>query len=261
MILNPCKEQGKFSVEHLGMILNRLKEQGKFSVEHLGMILNRLKEQGKFSVEHLGMILNRLKEQGKFNVEHLGMILNRLKEQGKFSVEHLGMILNRLKEQGKFSVEHLGMILNRLKEQGRNYRLVVICSSENEDRSRIVAALDKYRRPQLPTDHTNIKKISPDKAENNCRCSVRVIKSWRAGVGKSLYKKRMVTDLYKLITNITRRKASNVQEGVDAFLFQLLVLGCLGHSTGNVWRRSELDYYIIESMPLLARDMDVQVSC
>jgi len=51
-----------------------------------------------------------------------------------------------------------------------------------------------------------------------------------------------------------------VQEGVDAFLFQLLVLGCLGHSSGYVWRKSEMDYYIIESMPLLARNTDTQVS-
>ena len=50
-----------------------------------------------------------------------------------------------------------------------------------------------------------------------------------------------------------------VQEGVDALLFQLLVLGCLAHSSGHVWRRSELDYYIIENMPLLARDSDMQV--
>ncbi|CAG2215370.1 RNF213 [Mytilus edulis] len=45
-----------------------------------------------------------------------------------------------------------------------------------------------------------------------------------------------------------------VQEGVDTFLFQLLVLGCHRHSSGYLWRRSEMDYYIIESMPLL--DMD-----
>ena len=29
------------------------------------------------------------------------------------------------------------------------YKLVVVCSTENEYRSRMVAALDKYRRPQL----------------------------------------------------------------------------------------------------------------
>jgi hypothetical protein len=42
------------------------------------------------------------------------------------------------------------------------------------------------------------------------RCSVRIVKSWRAGVGKSLYKKRMVAELYKTVPNIPRRKSSNV---------------------------------------------------
>ncbi|CAG2195832.1 RNF213 [Mytilus edulis] len=50
-----------------------------------------------------------------------------------------------------------------------------------------------------------------------------------------------------------------VQDGVDAFLFQLLVLGCLSQTSGSVWRRSDMDYYIIESMPLLARDSETQV--
>lgn len=31
-----------------------------------------------------------------------------------------------------------------------------------------------------------------------CRCTVRVVKSNRAGVGKTLYQKRMVTDLTRL---------------------------------------------------------------
>ena len=30
------------------------------------------------------------------------------------------------------------------------YKLVVVCSTEKENHSRIVAALDKYRRPPLP---------------------------------------------------------------------------------------------------------------
>lgn len=50
-----------------------------------------------------------------------------------------------------------------------------------------------------------------------------------------------------------------VQDGVDAFLFQLLVLGCLGHSSGHVWRKTDLDYYIIESMPLLIKGSDSKV--
>ena len=62
-----------------------------------------------------------------------------------------------------------------------------------------------------------------------------------------------------LIFNVLKNSLLQVQEGVDAFLFQLLVLGCLGHSSGYVWRKSEMDYYIIESMPLLARNTDAQV--
>ena len=42
------------------------------------------------------------------------------------------------------------------------------------------------------------------------RCSVRIVKSWRAGIGKTLYKKRMVAEMSKLVHNINRRKSSNV---------------------------------------------------
>ena len=62
-----------------------------------------------------------------------------------------------------------------------------------------------------------------------------------------------------ILSNDTFYLFLQVQEGVDALLFQLLVLGCLVHSSGHVWRKSELDYYIIENMPLLARDSDMQV--
>ncbi|XP_052062680.1 E3 ubiquitin-protein ligase rnf213-alpha-like isoform X2 [Mytilus californianus] len=200
--------------------------------------------------------------------------------------------------------------LRKAENKGIKYRLVVICSSENEYRSRIVAALDKYHKPPLHTDVNMVRKYllskfkvdkwdkewTPASTVDYERCSVRVVKSWRAGVGKSLYKKRMVESLVKQVSStqnsitipIHEKTLNNdeiidvfreeilppqiyrprifhidisheVQEGVDVFLFQLLILGCIGHSSGYVWRRSELDYYIIESMPLLARDTDVQV--
>jgi len=71
-----------------------------------------------------------------------------------------------------------------------------------------------------------------------------------------------------IISTTNRFKAINFIQGPICicnnfhhdFLFQLLVLGCLGHSFGYVWRKSEMDYYIIESMPLLARNTDTQVS-
>ncbi|CAC5418278.1 RNF213 [Mytilus coruscus] len=216
-------------------------------------------------------------------------------------------------DRGERTLERL---MKNAESKGMKYRLVVICSSENEYKSRVVAALDKYHRPQLPIDVPNVRKylltkmkversttgVRPASAVDFERCSVRVVKSWRAGVGKTLYKKRMVADLYKLVPNIPRRMSSNVtiplhekainkndimdiflqetlpprcheprifhidishevQEGVDAFLFQLLILGCLGHSSGHVWRRLDVDYYIIESMPLLARSTDAKLKC
>ncbi|CAC5425101.1 RNF213 [Mytilus coruscus] len=216
-------------------------------------------------------------------------------------------------DRGERTLERL---MKNAESKGMKYRLVVICSSENEYKSRVVAALDKYHRPQLPIDVPNVRKylltklkversttgVRPASAVDFERCSVRIVKSWRAGVGKTLYKKRMVADLYKLVPNIPRRMSSNVtiplhekaintndimdiflqetlpprcheprifhidishevQEGVDAFLFQLLILGCLGHSSGHVWRRLDVDYYIIESMPLLARSTDAKLKC
>ena len=45
----------------------------------------------------------------------------------------------------------------------RGYRLIVICGSDNEYRSRIVAALDKYRRPALPINVQNISRYLVEK--------------------------------------------------------------------------------------------------
>lgn len=50
-----------------------------------------------------------------------------------------------------------------------------------------------------------------------------------------------------------------VQNGVDAFLFKLLVLGCLTHSSGYVWRKSAMDYYIVETLPLMITDTNSKV--
>lgn len=46
---------------------------------------------------------------------------------------------------------------------------------------------------------------------------------------------------------------------MDDFLFDLIILGCLHHSSGNVWRKDAIDYYIIESMPPLSKGTGVQV--
>ncbi|CAG2216927.1 RNF213 [Mytilus edulis] len=177
------------------------------------------------------------------------------------------------------------------------FKLVVVCSRENEYKSRMVAALDKYRDHKCPLVEKNMSRLICLK---DLLSSVRVVKSWRAGVGKSLFKMNMVTALMEKQVNVDGENcfvvsiplydralvvdevlevllehtnpphvreprifhfdiSHEVQDGVDAFLFQLLVLGCLSHTSGNVWRRSDMDYYIIESMPLLARDSETQV--
>lgn len=39
---------------------------------------------------------------------------------------------------------------------------------------------------------------------------------------------------------------SQVKKGLDALLFNLLILGMLKSSSGEVWRRSSSDLYVIE---------------
>lgn len=50
------------------------------------------------------------------------------------------------------------------------YKLVVVCSTEKENHSRIVAALDKYRRPPLPLlSHEKTAKYIKDKLTFNIK--------------------------------------------------------------------------------------------
>ncbi|KAL3881511.1 hypothetical protein ACJMK2_027943, partial [Sinanodonta woodiana] len=181
------------------------------------------------------------------------------------------------------------------------YRLVVICSAENEYKSQMITALDKFRQPPLPIPDVHyiadyVRKKLQEKegsvaaAVDFDSSTVRVVKSWRAGVGKSLYVKRRneeltqknphhkMTDLVNiplqdkeinifLVTQILLTHilppgvttprifhldiAHEVQEGVDFFLFNLLILGCLTDKSGFVWRRSPRDLYLIETMPIV----------
>ncbi|KAJ8315845.1 hypothetical protein KUTeg_007995 [Tegillarca granosa] len=100
---------------------------------------------------------------------------------------------------------------------GNQYKLVVVCSQENELRSRIVAALDRFRRPPLPMGRKqDIRKylqvkLKVEKIKGNLKpashvdfdhSSVRVVKSWRAGVGKTLHMQRQLEDLRVLNSGI-----------------------------------------------------------
>ncbi|KAK3585578.1 hypothetical protein CHS0354_036765 [Potamilus streckersoni] len=195
----------------------------------------------------------------------------------------------------------LEQYMQQRKELDLEYKLVVVCSAENEYKSRIITALDRFRRPPLPIPDIQhianyvgrklqVKEGNSAAAVDFDSSSVRVVKSWRAGVGKSLYVKRRnqelmqnfyrykITDLVNiplqdkeinvsqvtqiLLTHILPHGvttprifhldiAHEVQEGVDFFLFNLLILGCLTDKFGYVWRRLPRDLYLIETMPIV----------
>ncbi|PFX19442.1 E3 ubiquitin-protein ligase RNF213 [Stylophora pistillata] len=202
---------------------------------------------------------------------------------------------------------------------GEHYGLVVICSSENEDRANVIAALDQYRvaAPPCPSPedlrgylkhqfkappsqggYIGSSKITWTTAgsldpENLC---VRIVSSHRGGLGKTLYVRRLTEQLPNLVNNdmvmttwrgqdsktflhVTVPLHGNstdssmlvdallphmvkvnvplsrifhldvspsMRRGLDALLFNLLVLGCLCDKIGRVWRRRSTDLYIIE---------------
>ncbi|XP_052238403.1 E3 ubiquitin-protein ligase RNF213-like [Dreissena polymorpha] len=189
---------------------------------------------------------------------------------------------------------------------GKQYRLAIICGSDNEYRCPFVSSLDKYVRPTPTIQQEAVQAYIEAKlvVQNHLaasivdfkRCSVRVVKSNRAGVGKSLYIKRKAEGLktklaafvnvqtehvsiplqekfinthevtHALLKYTSRPElqtarlfhidiSHEVQEGIDIFLFNLLILGCLVDNNGHVWRRSRNDLYMIEAMPIMKNNM------
>ncbi|XP_046558704.1 E3 ubiquitin-protein ligase RNF213-like [Haliotis rubra] len=187
--------------------------------------------------------------------------------------------------------------------EGPNYQLVILCSTENEFKARIVAALERQRCPPPPLQHLEdirqylLLKFSQKYQKQGMTSAsgldfdsstVRVIKSKRAGVGKTLYKKRQVEALQRLNPRVPATSVSihlyeksvstttvaeklldhtlqpgqvqprifhldisyEVQEGVDYLLFNLLVLGCISNNMGHVWLKSPLDLYLVETIPI-----------
>ncbi|XP_046581771.1 E3 ubiquitin-protein ligase rnf213-beta-like, partial [Haliotis rubra] len=183
-------------------------------------------------------------------------------------------------------------------------QLVILCSTENEFKARIVAALERQRCPPPALQNLHdvktylllkfSQKVECDQDHNPASnldfssSTVRVIKSKRAGVGKTLYKKRQVEALQRLNPRVPATSVSihlyeksvsttavaeklldhtlqpgqvqprifhldisyEVQEGVDYLLFNLLVLGCISNNMGHVWLKSPLDLYLVETIPI-----------
>ncbi|XP_041350668.1 E3 ubiquitin-protein ligase rnf213-alpha-like [Gigantopelta aegis] len=185
-----------------------------------------------------------------------------------------------------------------------DYKLVVLCSSENEFRARLVAALD-HHRCQLPIIRVKTikdyltEKFTAVRVEKDIKSAsyidfsqstVRIVKSKRAGIGKTLYKKRRVAELRELNPmfrdkdlsvsiplyekNVVMSQVADkllpctlkpgqifprifhlnisyeVQEGLDYLLFNLLILGKVSNERGHIWLRSAMDLYLVEIIPI-----------
>ncbi|XP_067936897.1 E3 ubiquitin-protein ligase rnf213-alpha-like [Watersipora subatra] len=179
----------------------------------------------------------------------------------------------------------------------KDYGLAFIYAEEKRD-ARIRAFLDKnivkncqpaklavlreYVENSLKVPKDNLS-VDPD------RYRARLIRSERAGVGKSLQKSNLCSKLrqklkgkdvtipvYRSIDTdhvIARLNAElghgfrdagrntihldiahEVESGVDELLFNLIILRSLVNSEGVVWQAQPTQYYIIESMPLIRKD-------
>ncbi|PKU34399.1 hypothetical protein llap_15296 [Limosa lapponica baueri] len=177
------------------------------------------------------------------------------------------------------------------------YRLIILCNCEREH-SYIPSVFSQYKVHMIPQrplaeiqrylqHHYRVTAPSGSAAsvfkDNMC---VGIVASKRAGVGKSLYVKRLherlqeeqpdCTKLLKTIRLIEpevdedkvlksllpflKRKhqtkpmifhfdiTSSVQSGIPEFLFKLLVLQYLTDNNGNIWLRQKCHLYIIEML-------------
>ena len=217
---------------------------------------------------------------------------------------------------------------NRGRTSGHPYKVVIICNAENENKAYMIDALDPFRRANIPlpavgeiqsylkqkfqfpvSSHPGLRQPPTSAAlldhENS---SVRVVRSNRAGDGKSFFVDGIVNGLINLPQNrstASSRLRQDVQklhivvplhdqkvdtdtametlrslslwphialtrlihidilssssEGLDSFLFNLLVLGEISDSEGYVWRKRPNDLYVVEiTIPLKHEDVHVE---
>ncbi|ESO09860.1 hypothetical protein HELRODRAFT_190307 [Helobdella robusta] len=163
----------------------------------------------------------------------------------------------------------------------KNVKFVIVCSSNKSEKSHLINVFEQFK---VKCPHLDIEQVQ--------KVCVRMIKSHRAGVGKTLRVKRFVEELQnKLKMNVDDKDwclcsvplhsrvvddtsvirllrlskynddpriyhldvSREVTEGVDHLLFNLLVLGSAADSNGYMWSRSARDFYLVESMPLLIK--------
>ncbi|XP_041861895.1 E3 ubiquitin-protein ligase rnf213-alpha-like [Melanotaenia boesemani] len=174
----------------------------------------------------------------------------------------------------------------------RDYKLVMFCSSEREH-TYIPTAFSQFKRdfvPQEPLEkiqkylsrHLTVHSDHKDAVFKGGH-SVGIVASHRAGVGKSLYVKRLFEKLersveegsaYKKCIRLTEHEiddhkvlqslfetpkqkdlkvfhfdvTSSVQKGLNEFLFKFFFLRHLMDSDGQMWHCSHKHFYIMELM-------------
>ncbi|XP_061567180.1 E3 ubiquitin-protein ligase rnf213-alpha-like [Cololabis saira] len=178
-------------------------------------------------------------------------------------------------------------------ESRKDYKLVIVCSSEREH-AYLPSAFSEYRLHLIPQEplakiqmylqqHYAVpaEECSAAAAFKDRLC-VGVISSKRAGVGKSLYIKRLFeklkqsTDkpsmmkcirliepnvdetaiLQSLLDTLKGKEltmfhfdvTSSVQKGLHEFLFKLLILRYLMDSEGKMWRCNDRQLYVMEML-------------
>ncbi|KAM6938634.1 E3 ubiquitin-protein ligase rnf213-alpha-like [Lycodopsis pacificus] len=169
-------------------------------------------------------------------------------------------------------------------------RLVIFCSSDREH-TYIPTAFSQFKRDFVPQEsleriqkYLSMHYTVPSDSKNALfkgGHSVGIVASRRAGVGKSLYVRRLYEKLegsveqgtaFKKCIRLTEREVddhkilqslydtpkqkdlmvfhfdvtSSVQKGLNEFLFKLLFLRYLMDSDGRMWRSSQKHLYIIE---------------
>ncbi|XP_061079146.1 E3 ubiquitin-protein ligase rnf213-alpha [Conger conger] len=190
--------------------------------------------------------------------------------------------------EASYRVEQL---FQRLEKQCfKPYRLVIICSADREH-AYIPSAFSQYRLHMVPLEsmeriqsylswhYTVPSELPTAAAVFRDRTFVRVVTSKRAGVGKSMYIKRLYEGLRKdtkrpsllkcirliepsVDENVVLRSllsglheeltifhfdvTSSVRKGLHEFLFKLLVLRYLMDSEGHMWKCSNTHLYAIE---------------
>ncbi|VDH97030.1 Hypothetical predicted protein [Mytilus galloprovincialis] len=206
------------SVEHLGCILERLSEQGDVYNVALSMYTNDVNSPLPQSDEVL--LCSR-----ETTLDQIEIFIRRAlysEEKKNYCLLNADLLDYDISEKGtKFLEDHMKIAEASKK---KSYRLIIICSNENEYKARIVASLDKFRRQMFVADVNIVEKYlltkfivesspqgnSPASLVDFDRSSVRVIRSCRGGLGKSLYKSRMVDSLKERLPNIDRKRSIDI---------------------------------------------------